>query len=201
MNTIFQERLNELLSKKLYTYEALTKKLGLKSKGTITKYANGQIKNPSISTIEKIAKLYNISPAWLSGLSNNKYANMNTDEFIKIKIVNQSNENSLDSFITITSNEANNNDYIALIQKDNSLSPEILKNDHLLIKCIDTFNSEDFCAINYKNEILIRKIIKTDIGLILKPTNAEFEPIVCLNKDIKTIKILGIVKKVERFFN
>ena len=92
----------QLLSKKLYTYEDLTKKLGLKSKGTITKYANGQIKNPSISTIEKIAKLYNISPAWLSGLSNNKHANMNTDEFIKIKIVNQSNENSLDSFITVS---------------------------------------------------------------------------------------------------
>ena len=75
---------------------------------------------------------------------------MNTDEFIKIKIVNQSNENSLDSFITITSNEANNNDYIALIQKDNSLSPEILKNDHLLIKCIDTFNSEDFVQLIIK---------------------------------------------------
>ena len=37
MNTIFQERLNELLSKKLYTYEDLTKKLGLKSKGTMVK--------------------------------------------------------------------------------------------------------------------------------------------------------------------
>ena len=46
MNKKFQERLNELLSKKIYTYEELAQKLGIKSKGTITKYVNGQIKNP-----------------------------------------------------------------------------------------------------------------------------------------------------------
>lgn len=169
MNKLFQERLNELLSKKLYTYEELSQKLGLKSKGTIAKYASGQIKNPSISTIEKIAELYNVSPSWLSGLSDNKYANMNS------------------------------NDYIALTQKDDSLSPEILKGDKLLIRCQSKYEPENICVVDYKNEILIRKIIKTDIGLILKPLNTDYEPIVCLEKDIKNLKVLGIVVKSERF--
>lgn len=195
MNKLFQERLNELLFKKLYTYEELSQKLGLKSKGTIAKYANGQIKNPSISTIEKIAKLYNVSPSWLSGLSNNKYANMNSDEYVKIRILNDESDDS----IIISSILANSNDYIALTQKDDSLSPEILKGDKLLIRCQSKYEPEKFCVVDYKNEILIRKIIKTDIGLILKPLNTDYEPIVCLKKDIKNLKILGTVIKSERF--
>lgn len=52
---------------------------------------------------------------------------------------------------------------------------------------------------DYKNEILIRKIVKTDIGLILKPLNTDYEPIVCLEKDIRDLKVLGIIVKSERF--
>ncbi len=195
MNKLFQERLNELLSKKLYTYEELSKKLGIKSKGTIAKYANGQIKNPNISTIEKIAKLYNVSPAWLSGLADNKYANMNSDEYVKIKILNDESNDS----IIVSSLLANSNDYIALTQKDDSLSPEILKGDKLLIRCQSNYDIEDICAIDYKDEIVIRKITKTDIGLILKPINTNYEPIVCLEKDLKNLKVLGTVIKSERF--
>lgn len=195
MNKLFQERLNELLSKKLYTYEELSQKLGLKSKGTIAKYASGQIKNPSISTIEKIAELYNVSPSWLSGLSDNKYANMNSNEYVKIRILNDESNDS----IIISSILANSNDYIALTQKDDSLSPEILKGDKLLIRCQSKYEPENICVVDYKNEILIRKIIKTDIGLILKPLNTDYEPIVCLEKDIKNLKVWGIVVKSERF--
>lgn len=196
MNKLFQQRLNELLSKKLYTYEELSEKLGIKSKGTITKYVNGQIKNPNISTIEKIAKLYNVSPAWLIGLSENKYDNINSDKYVKIKILN----GESDDGIIISTILADSNDYIAFNLKDDSLSPKLLKGDKLLIKCQSTFETEDICAIDYNNEIILRKISKTDIGLILKPLNTNYETIVCLEKDIKNLKILGIVIKSERFF-
>lgn len=195
MNKKFQERINELLSQKLYTYEELSKKLQIKSKGTITKYANGQIKTPNYSTVEKIANLYNVSASWLVGFSENKYANTKIDEYVKIKVLNgESNDN-----IIISKMLTESNDYIAFCQKDDSLNPEILKGDKLLIRCQSTYNSEDICAIDYKNEILIRKLIKTDIGLILKPINTNYEPIVCLEKDIKNLKVLGIVIKSERF--
>ncbi len=195
MNKKFQERINELLSKKIYTYEELSKKLGIKSKGTIAKYANGQIKNPSFSTVEKIANLYNVSPSWLIGFSENKYINTKADEYVKIKVLNGESNDS----IIISKMLTKSNDYIAFNQKDDSLSPEFLKGDKLLIRCQSIYKSEDICAIDYKNEILIRKIIKTDIGLILKPINTDYEPIVCLEKDIKNLKVLGIVIKSERF--
>ena len=72
MNYLFPERFQELLNSSSITYEELTKKLGIKSRGTITKYANGQIKNVSISMICKIAEIFEVSPVWLIGWSNNK---------------------------------------------------------------------------------------------------------------------------------
>lgn len=72
MNYLFPERFQELLNTKSITYEELIKLLGIKSRGTITKYANGQIKNVSISMICKIAEIFEVSPVWLIGWSNNK---------------------------------------------------------------------------------------------------------------------------------
>lgn len=72
MNYLFPERFQELLNSSSITYDELIEKLGIKSKGTITKYAKGQIKNVSISMICKIAELFEVSPVWLIGWSNNK---------------------------------------------------------------------------------------------------------------------------------
>lgn len=72
MNYLFPERFQELLKGSSMNYEELSKKLGVKSKGTITKYANGQIKNVSISMICKIAEIFEVSPVWLIGWSNNR---------------------------------------------------------------------------------------------------------------------------------
>lgn len=72
MNYLFPERFQELLDSHTITYDELIKKLGIKSKGTITKYANGQIRNVSITMICKIADIFEVSPVWLIGWSNNK---------------------------------------------------------------------------------------------------------------------------------
>lgn len=72
MNYLFPERFQELLNSSSFTYEELIDKLGIKSRGTITKYANGQIKNVSISMICKIAEVFEVSPIWLIGWSNNR---------------------------------------------------------------------------------------------------------------------------------
>ena len=73
MNYLFPQRFQELLDNTSMTYEEITIKLGIKSRGTITKYANGSIKNVSISTICKIADLFQVSPVWLIGWTNDKH--------------------------------------------------------------------------------------------------------------------------------
>ena len=73
MDNIFRKRLKELIKESGYTYEELKDKFGIKSKGTLTKYCNGQIKHIPLSMVEKTANVFNVSPSWLIGCSNEKY--------------------------------------------------------------------------------------------------------------------------------
>lgn len=72
MNYLFPERFQELLNETSMTYDDIIQKLNIKSRGTISKYANGTIKNVSISTICKIADLFEVSPIWLIGWTNDR---------------------------------------------------------------------------------------------------------------------------------
>lgn len=72
MKYLFPERFQELLDETSLTYDDITKALNIKSKGTISKYANGTIKNVSISMICKIADLFEVSPIWLIGWPNDR---------------------------------------------------------------------------------------------------------------------------------
>ena len=73
MKYIFHERFSELVNQSNLTYEEIAKQLGLKSKGTISKYANGQIQNIGPVMIDKIATLFDVSPIWLLGYTDNKH--------------------------------------------------------------------------------------------------------------------------------
>ena len=73
MKYIFHERFSELVNQSDLTYEEIAKKLGLKSKGTISKYASGQIQNIGPVMIDKIATLFNVSPIWLLSYTYNKH--------------------------------------------------------------------------------------------------------------------------------
>ena len=73
MKYIFHERFSELITQSDLTYEEIAKKLGLKSKGTISKYASGQIQKIGPVMIDKIATLFDVSPIWLLGYTDNKH--------------------------------------------------------------------------------------------------------------------------------
>ena len=73
MNYLFPERFQELLNGTSMKYGDIIQSLGIKSKGTISKYASGSIKNVSISTICKIADLFDVSPVWLIGWTDDKH--------------------------------------------------------------------------------------------------------------------------------
>ena len=53
-------------------YDEVADKLGFKSKGTVSKYANGKNKKVDISTVIQIADLFHVSPIWLIGLTDDR---------------------------------------------------------------------------------------------------------------------------------
>jgi len=73
MNDLFYKRFREMLKEFNYTYDDLKDKLGIKSKGTIAKYNNGDIENLPFSIVEKMAEVFGVSPAWLVGWIDEKY--------------------------------------------------------------------------------------------------------------------------------
>lgn len=73
MEYLFCERFKELLDQNLYSYNELKEKLGIKSKGTITKYYNGKIKYVHLPMICKIAEVFEVSPVWLIGWTDDKH--------------------------------------------------------------------------------------------------------------------------------
>ena len=76
MDELFATRLAQLIKESNITYDELAKQLGFKSKGTISKYANGKIIKIGPSGIYKIATFFNVSPSWLAGFTDDKYYNI-----------------------------------------------------------------------------------------------------------------------------
>lgn len=80
MDKIFIKRLEKLIKESKLTYDEIAEQLGFKSKGTISKYANGKIVNIGPSGIYKLATFFEVSPAWLAGFTDDKYYNVKSPE-------------------------------------------------------------------------------------------------------------------------
>lgn len=72
MDNLFPVRFTELLNESVMNYDEVADKLGFKSKGTVSKYANGKNKKVDISTVIQIADLFHVSPIWLIGLTDDR---------------------------------------------------------------------------------------------------------------------------------
>ena len=77
MEELFSQRLTELIKNSNYILNDMEEAVG-KRAATISRYATGEIKNVKRSTIIKIANFFNVNPAWLAGLSDDKYINKNS---------------------------------------------------------------------------------------------------------------------------
>lgn len=79
MEELFAQRLTELIKNSNYILADMEEAVGKKG-ATISRYASGEIKAVKRQTIVKLANFFGVSPAWLAGLSDNKYENFKTDE-------------------------------------------------------------------------------------------------------------------------
>ena len=72
LDILFAERLSELIHSSNYILSDMEEAVG-KTSATISRYASGEITGVKRSTIVKLANFFKVSPAWLAGLSNEKY--------------------------------------------------------------------------------------------------------------------------------
>ena len=94
-------------------------------------------------------------------------------------------------------------DYFALKVKGDSMAPVFLENDIVIIKKQnDCENNEYAVVIINGDEGTLKKIKKTDSGIILQPLNPAYGPVMYTKDEMETIPIIivGIVKQLKREF-
>lgn len=85
---ITANRLYELRTKKGYTMEKLAEMIGV-SKGTISKWEKGSIKNMRQDKVLLLAEIFNVSPTYIMGYEENKNIEKFTELYSQLNSAQQ----------------------------------------------------------------------------------------------------------------
>lgn len=203
------ERLKELRLKKGATQEEVGKVINV-TKPTIMKYEKGLVENLKRSSIEKLAKYFEVAPSYLMCLDENKTDRLG-NPVTSIPILGTvkagydylAQENWIGTIDVETSLVGNGNEYFALKVHGDSMSPVLIEDDIVIIKKQNDFENGDIVvAIINGNEATIKKGKKSDSSILLQPLNSAYEPLIFTYDEMKTIpvEIIGIVKQLKRDF-
>jgi repressor LexA len=203
------ERLKELRLKKGATQEEVGKIINV-TKPTIMKYEKGLVENLKRSSIEKLAKYFDVAPSYLMCLDENEIDCLG-NPVTSIPILGTvkagydylAQENWIGTIDVETSLVGNGNEYFALKVHGDSMSPVLIEDDIVIIKKQNDFENGDIVvAIINGNEATIKKGKKSDSSILLQPLNSAYEPLIFTKEEMKTIPvtIIGIVKQLKREF-
>lgn len=91
--------------------------------------------------------------------------------------------------------------YFGLRVKGNSMEPEYLDGDTLILEKVDDCESGDDCVVMVNgNDGTFKRVFKNENGIILQPLNSSYSPMVYTNEQIETlpVKIIGVVEEFRR---
>lgn len=88
--------------------------------------------------------------------------------------------------------------YFGLKIKGNSMFPEYLDGDTIILEKVDDVESgTDACVMVNGNDGTFKRVFKNENGIILRPLNPEFQPMIYTNEQIEKLPIKVIGKVVE----
>lgn len=91
--------------------------------------------------------------------------------------------------------------FFGLRVKGNSMEPDYLDGDTLILEKADDCESGDDCVVMVNgNDGTFKRVIKNENGIILQPLNSEYYPMVFTNEQIENlpVRIIGIVEEIRR---
>lgn len=91
--------------------------------------------------------------------------------------------------------------YFGLKVKGNSMEPDYLDGDTLILEKADDCESGDDAVIMVNgNDGTFKRVFKNENGIILQPLNPQYAPLVFTNEQIEDlpVKIIGIVEEIRR---
>lgn len=91
-----------------------------------------------------------------------------------------------------------NKQYFGLKVKGNSMYPEYLDGDTIILEKVDDCENGQDCVVMVNgNDGTFKRVFKNETGIILQPLNPEFQPLIYTNEQIKSLPVKVIGKVVE----
>lgn len=112
-------------------------------------------------------------------------------------------ENWIGTVDVETSLVGDGKDYFALKVKGDSMAPVFIEGDIVIIKKQNDCENNEFAVVIINgDEGTLKKIKKTDNGIILQPLNPAYGPVMYTKEEMETIPIIivGVVKQLKREF-
>lgn len=199
----FKDILRKLRTEKGLTLQQVADYVGLQ-KAAIYKYEHGLIVNPKRSLIEKLATLFQVSPSYLLGVTDEQHPQSVTS--VRIPILGRvvagiplEAITDIEGYEEITPKMASLGEYFALKIKGHSMEPQILDNDVVICKCQSDVESGDIAIILVNgDEATCKQIKKSPEGVTLIGFNpVVYPPHFYSNKEIETLPVNVIGKVVE----
>lgn len=155
-------------------------------KSAISQYLSG-LYEAKQKSIFKLAKILNVSEGWLMGLDVPMERNIKTDILgnpatpvpllgvVKAGYNYLAQENWIGTVDVETSLVGDGKDYFALKVKGDSMAPVFIEDDIVIIKKQNDCENNEFAVIIINgDEGTLKKIKKTDNGIILQPLNPAY---------------------------
>lgn len=208
----FQNRLKKAMDIRNIKQIELVEKTGL-DKTLINKYLAG-ISNARQQKLTKLADALDVNEVWLMGYD----VPMQRDLTIGTSLASNSAvvfvygtipagipmeciEDIIDTEEIPVEMLKGGKQYFGLKVKGNSMEPEYLDGDTLILEKVDDCeNGDDAVIMVNGNDGTFKRIFKNESGIILQPLNPAYSPMVYSNEQIENlpIRIIGIVEEIRR---
>lgn len=180
------------------TQEELGEKVGVK-KSAIYKYENGIVVNLKRSTIEKLAKVLEVSPSWLIGIEDDTGSIppgfQPVPELSTVPVVGRIAcgtpilaEQNIECEACVPSRWRAS---FALVCKGNSMEPKIHDGDLVAIRKQPEVENGEVAAVRIGEEATLKRVFRHENMLELRAENPNFPSIILVGADMETVMIEG----------
>lgn len=198
------KQIRHLREKRGLSQEALGKAIG-STKQTIYKYENGLITNIPMDKLETISNILGTTPAYLMGWTEHHVL----PDAVRIPVLGtipagiplEAIEDVLDWEEISTDMVHSGHEYFALKIHGNSMQPTYQDGDVIIVQQQDTADTGDDAVVFVNgDDATFKRISRSERGIILKPLNPDYEPLIFTNRQIVDlpIRILGVAVEIRR---
>ena len=210
MSATFKERLIIAMENKNMKSIDLSEKTGI-SKARISQYVNGVYIPKSKATLA-IAKALDVSETWLMGLDvpmereNNQKDTVDLSRFPNIKPITKTKlpmlgeiacgkpifaEEEHETFVEV--DDSYGADFCLQAKGDSMINAGIDSKDIVLIREAPIVENGEIAAVIIDDEATLKRVYyyKDKNKLVLQAENPKYEPLVYLNDELNSIRILG----------